>query len=577
MPPRRFRQPQLPNHWRVIPDTPQVDRKILFLLAVLVFTAGLGLRDPWPADEPRFALVAKEMVETGNWLFPHRNGELYPDKPPLFMWLIAAGYAATGSMRLAFLLPSLLAGLGTLWLVTDLARRLWNRRVGLYAGWTLLFCFQFTWQARGAQIDALLCFWTTLGFYGFLRHILLGPEWRWYWCACAAVGAGIITKGVGFLPLLLFIPYGIARWRGTNLPWLGGTRAWWRWCVGLLLALGVIAAWLVPMWLAVEASNDPALRAYRDNILFQQTITRYVAAAHHFKPWWYFAPQALALWLPLTLLLPWASPAWWRRLRRNDARTTLLLGSCLLILIFFSLSKGKRGVYILPAAPLLALALSPLLPGLLTKVRIHAVALAAVVATACALALAAMVVWFIPDALRTMHERGIATAAVPTSAAIVVILAAFWCLRERRRGVACMAGFIVCGWLLFGWIGLPLYNRVNSPAAFMAAISEQIGPDAELGMLRWREQYALLSPRKLTTFGYGAEMRKERADALAWLGARHGRWLLLPEDRLGGDFDRAQSRDIGFRHGVHWFLAPGSALLVAPHQDYVSDVHDYSK
>ena len=37
----------------------------LLLIALIVLGAGLGLRDPWPADEPRFALIAKEMVESG--------------------------------------------------------------------------------------------------------------------------------------------------------------------------------------------------------------------------------------------------------------------------------------------------------------------------------------------------------------------------------------------------------------------------------------------------------------------------------------------------------------------------------
>ena len=57
----------------------------LFVLASVLIFIGIGLRDPWPADEPRFAQVAKEMVETGQWFFPARAGEFYPDKPPVFM------------------------------------------------------------------------------------------------------------------------------------------------------------------------------------------------------------------------------------------------------------------------------------------------------------------------------------------------------------------------------------------------------------------------------------------------------------------------------------------------------------
>ena len=79
------------------------------VFALLLLGIGIGLRDPWPSDEPRFALVAHWMVEHGQWLFPHRGRELYPDKPPVFMWLQALSYLVTRSWRVAFLLPSLLA------------------------------------------------------------------------------------------------------------------------------------------------------------------------------------------------------------------------------------------------------------------------------------------------------------------------------------------------------------------------------------------------------------------------------------------------------------------------------------
>ena len=77
-------------------------------LGLLLIATGIGLRDPWPADEPRFALIARDMVLTGDWLLPHVGGDIYSDKPPLFFWLIALGLQATDSLRVAFLLPSLL-------------------------------------------------------------------------------------------------------------------------------------------------------------------------------------------------------------------------------------------------------------------------------------------------------------------------------------------------------------------------------------------------------------------------------------------------------------------------------------
>ena len=180
---------------------------------LLVLAAGIGLRDPWPADEPRFALIARDMVESGNWLLPHIGGVLYPDKPPLFFWLVAALYVLTGSVRVAILMPGILAGLGVLLLVTDLGRRLWGPKTGILCGATLLAILQFPLQMKMGQIDGLLCFWTTLGLYGFARHLLLGPDWRWWAIGGVAAGLGVITKGVGMLPYLVFVPY-LAALRG---------------------------------------------------------------------------------------------------------------------------------------------------------------------------------------------------------------------------------------------------------------------------------------------------------------------------------------------------------------------------
>lgn len=168
----------------------------LMLVALIVLGAGIGLRDPWPSDEPRFTLAAKQMVESGDWLFPHRGSELYSDKPPMLMWWEAAAYELTRHWRIAFLLPSLLAGLATLALTYDLGRRLWNPRVGLFAAAALLATFQFVYQVKRAQIDPLVIAWITLANWGLLLHFLRGPDWRAYWIGCFAAGLVPVRRGV---------------------------------------------------------------------------------------------------------------------------------------------------------------------------------------------------------------------------------------------------------------------------------------------------------------------------------------------------------------------------------------------
>ena len=220
-----------PNDWARLhfsnhgPDPKQwQDYLLLVGFALVLIATGLGLRDPWPADEPRFALIARDMVASGDWLVPRVGGDLYADKPPLFFWMIAGVLKFTGSLRVAFLLPSMLSGLGCTLLIHDLARRCWNRTAAISGALSLLLTIQFAWQARWAQIDATLCFWTTLSLYGLLRHLLIGPNWGWYAIGWAAAGFGVITKGVGFLPLLILIPFAVLRSRGWTSASAPGSK-----------------------------------------------------------------------------------------------------------------------------------------------------------------------------------------------------------------------------------------------------------------------------------------------------------------------------------------------------------------
>ena len=113
----------------------------------------------------------------------------------------------------------------------------------------------------------------------------------------------------------------------------------------------------------------PTLIAYRDGILFQQTVHRYASAWHHV--------QALVL-LPrrsdsraVAAREPAARSGWCRggeqRLRERDARVWLPLAWIALVLVFFSASAGKRGVYIFPALPALMIAAAPYLPELFAR------------------------------------------------------------------------------------------------------------------------------------------------------------------------------------------------------------------
>lgn len=543
---------------------------LLAIVAILVLGAGLGLRDPWPADEPRFALVAKQMVESGDWLFPHRGSELYSDKPPMLMWLQAAFYSVTGNLRIGFLLPSLLAALGTLWCVVDLGRRLWTRRVGVYAGWALLFALQFTYQAKKAQIDPLVVFWITLSMYGFLRHLLHagrepGPNWRMWVLGWFAAGLGTITKGVGAVALLVLIPAGFASLRG----WPGvrvGVRDAKSW-LGPLAFFAATAIWLVPMMTVALGSGQPEYRAYLDDILFRQTAQRYANSWGHQQPAWYFLKVMATMWLPALLALPWALPAWRRRLRRRDPRYLLPLAWWGLVLLFFSLSSGKRDVYILPALPMICLALAPLLPGIVRRAWAKRLAFGFALLLSSAAFVAGALMWFDDHAFETrlLADRGFSDGGHAAAALLLAIggwgLAALaW--HRVRQGVRAMLWMLGGTWVLYGLVAYPLLNPSSSAGAVMAAAAQRIGPQGELGLVAWKEQNLLMSQPTAADFGFLQPWHEQLQRGIAWQAREPARrWLFVQDDALGDCVSRKQASFVGYANWRGWWLVPHSAIV----------------
>ncbi len=486
----------------------------LFGLTALAIAAGMGWRDPWPPDEPRFALMARDMVETGQWFFPFRGGEIYPDKPPLVMWAMAFFYWLTGNLKLAFLLPSALASLGTLWLTFDLGKRLWNARTGFWAAFLLAVTLQFVLQAKSGQLDAPVAFFVMLGFYGLMRHMLVGPQWRWYYLAWFFMGLGIITKGVGFLPalVLLVTPFFRPDWLSKQ------PGRWWQWAAGPFFLLLAVSLWLIPMLGLVQHSHNPDWLAYRDNILFKQTVDRYARSWGHIQPWWYFLVSVIPVfWLPQSLLALASADGWKQAFSMREKRIIYPLLWVGLVILFFSLSKGKRAEYLLPALPALALALAPCVDTALQK------------------RWARWSLWEIPLTV-SLFLAAVGVAGLLSVEKIQQVVAEYpvtpdlwwWLLVTgvagvvvtvilRHKPLLSWAGFTFTLWFSLGFGGWPIVDKAMSTAPMMHALQQVVPPQAELGIVRFREKLLLHAPWPVTHFGYHTPTEIQQQAAINWL------------------------------------------------------------
>ncbi len=483
---------------------------VLLLLAAAgaVFALSLGTRDLWPPDEPRYALVAREMLEDGSWFLPHVNGRPYPDKPPLLFWLIALASRLTGGVnQVSAVLPSLVSALLVLLGAARLAFVLPGRNTRgapLLAAGLLAVSWRFAMQATVGQIDMLLVAGTTWAFLLLVLGAGLDPGGRprprLAVLAWGAMGLAILAKG----PVGLILPLG-----GLVLGLLlAGERVPWRRLfppAGIALLVAVLAAWLVPASLeALRGGN----RSWLFDLLFRQTAVRYVASWHHFRPPWYLFVVPLYDFQPLVLFaLPGilALPRAFRAVRRAGAadpdrrafRAVLLLaGAVLFVLVFFSIPRGKRAVYILPAMPLLAaLAGIDLDRRLAGRAPLRPLRLAAGAAALLFGGLAIALFAVVPGELAA---RGIDLDPRLFAGTLALAAALLLAAALARKPAPWLAAALLAGLATWG-VGyrtvLPALDARNSAGAFVAAAREKLRPGAPGGMVDFRARFGFHAGR----------------------------------------------------------------------------------
>ncbi len=521
----------------------------LFCFAAIVIFAGIGLRDPWPPDEPRFALMAKEMWDTGQWFFPHRGGEIYPDKPPMVMWMIFLFYALLHNLKIAFLLPSALLSLATLWMTYDIARRLWNKRIGLYAGYLLAISLHFILQAKSGQLDAPVAFWVMLGCYGLLRHLILGPSWKWYYLAFFAMGMGIITKGVGFLPVLMLLAL-------LKYPplWLDKKNKYWgKWFLAIVFLLLAVSLWLLPMLIQVAQHPTVENLGYRDNILLKQTVNRYAKSWAHIQPFYYYILEVIPLfWLPLTLFIPWLVRPIIHAFKKNERRIIYPLIMLSLSIFFFSLSKGKRAEYMLPVLPMFVLLIAPYFEQLMVNKNTQRLVFLLVVFITFSFSVVGLAGLFGHEKLNALTQRYAVNLWYWLST--IGLVGLFLSLLLRKRAMTLYTVFICLLWLSYSFWAMPLVDKAMSSEPMMKAIAQKIPNNAELGIVGMREKLLLHSQWQTTHFGHHIAKAEQQLAAIIWLNEKPNRYVLVNRDYLNDCFLEGKSIQYDSIHVKKWLL-----------------------
>lgn len=368
----------------------------LALLAIATYFFGLSIPLLGP-DEPRYAQVAREMFERGDWITPTLGGHNWFEKPALLYWLEMASFNLFGVSEFAARLGPALFGLGTvaaLWLLgksiaTEVTEKskVFSSALSVsseavsFANWLALIAAStlgILVFSRGASFDITVTFPMTAALVSFFifdhaqhKHAVAIPTSRdsdtprravlplilfYFFVGVALLAKGLI--GIVF-PYAIIVVYYVLSRRMPSREFV--VSVIW----GTLFAFAVAAIWYLPMYLRHGWE-------FVDEFFLQHHFQRFTSNKYkHPQPFYFFfwvLPLMTLPWLPFFLAAVWKVG---KRIFHHRATeitekdenesirlpfsvSPLLLFSISWLavpLIFFSLSGSKLPGYILPALP----------------------------------------------------------------------------------------------------------------------------------------------------------------------------------------------------------------------------------
>jgi|694.fasta_scaffold14444_9 4-amino-4-deoxy-L-arabinose transferase-like glycosyltransferase len=338
----------------IFPTLKLRDILILLVLCVLVFWAGLGrigLIDP---DEPFYAVTAREMVESNDWLTPKIFGEPQFEKPIFYYWCVAASFKvfriSEWAGRVPSALPATLLVFLTYWFVT----RVFNRRAGLLAGIVLGSGLEYAIMSRLMLTDISLALF--IGGALFFYWLAVDDEKnraRWLILHFVFGGLAMLTKGPLGLIVSLLAAGAFSFVTKRPHPYRG--RAAW---IGIALYLAIGLPWYVIM--TVKHGWG-----FLHHFIVHENIGRFFRAEHsahrHFYYYFGILVGGSLPWIP-ALVMACSRAA---RGIRHDPRLVFLWSWLLTSFVFLTCAQSKLPSYFffvfVPVAVLIGVVLDDLL------------------------------------------------------------------------------------------------------------------------------------------------------------------------------------------------------------------------
>lgn len=336
---------------------------ILATLYVCYFShlGAIGFVGP---DEPRYAWIARDMAETGDWVTPRLYGRPWFEKPPLYYWEAAICIKLFGVSEAAARLPSAFSALLATLAMGWLAWRLYGAETARWLVLLLPTTVGMIGFSHAGATDMPFSAMLTIAMVFAAALLELAPDESWGPGAEHAAplqGEPRVARGrwpalilFGFflgLAVLAKGPVGVILWGGAVFFWALFTKRW-RDAVRLLhpAAITAFCVTALPWYILCARRNPDFFRIF----IIEHNFKRYLTPEfQHIQPFWFYLPVLFVALYPWVGMTASAITNVFRRKfgMQLDNLATYVLCWGLFPVFFFSLSKSKLPGYILPAVP----------------------------------------------------------------------------------------------------------------------------------------------------------------------------------------------------------------------------------
>jgi 4-amino-4-deoxy-L-arabinose transferase-like glycosyltransferase len=336
----------------------RTDLLLLVAFCGFLFFYGLGAFGLVGADEPRYAKVAREMLDRSDWVTPTLQGQPWLEKPVLYYWQAMLSFRAFGITAQAARIP---AAFDAALLVAAIYFFLRRFRPGSELEGTLIVasCAGVIGFAHAAATDMPLaaCFGIALlGWYAWYeseRKVYLATFY--IFLALGTLAKGPVAPALAAVIVFLFA--------AVKREWSAILRTLWVPGVALYFAV------TLPWYIAAQLRNPEFFRVF----ILEHNLARFSEDVyHHRQPFWFYLPVFLLAMTPWTIGLIFALAERVRLIwaegkqafsSSEDSWGLFLFIWMLVPVMFFSASQSKLPGYILPAVPAGALLVVEYLAG----------------------------------------------------------------------------------------------------------------------------------------------------------------------------------------------------------------------